>query len=111
MHCNSCECVRWMRRRAGMRRDATSRMLRADQLALVVGGAAPANHDNAFGRCGPGTRWPWLGNVYTPQCAAHDAAVRGALAHGESRVAAHVGALPLLPAAVGSYVRARLTGH
>ena len=76
------------------------------QLSSVAGG----DDDNAFGRCGPGTQWAWLGDVYTPQCAAHDAAVRGALASGSSHVAAHVKALPLLPAAVGSYVRARF-GH
>jgi hypothetical protein len=72
-------------------------------LAQVVGG------DDSFGRCGPGSGWPWLGNVYTPQCKAHDTAVRGSLAQGSSHVMAHVQALPLLPAAVGSYVRARLT--
>jgi hypothetical protein len=76
------------------------------QLRSVSGG----NDDDAFGRCGPGTQWAWLGNVYTPQCAAHDAAVRGALSSGSSHVAAHWKALPLLPAAIGSYVRARF-GH
>jgi len=73
-------------------------------LARVSGGA----DDNAFGRCGPGTSWKWLGNVYTPECRAHDAAVRGQLANGSSHVMAHVKSLPLLPAAIGSYVRARL---
>jgi hypothetical protein len=73
------------------------------RLASVSGG----DGGNAFGRCGPGTQWAWLGNVYTPQCAAHDAAVRGALEAGASHVTAHVRALPLLPAAIGSYVRAR----
>ena len=34
-------------------------------LASVCGGADGDN--NAFGRCGPGNRWQWLGNVYTPQ--------------------------------------------
>lgn len=75
-------------------------------LATVLGGAAA--DDNAFGRCGPGTSWKWLGDVYTPQCRAHDAAVRGSIAEGSSHVMAHVKALPKLPAAVGSYVRARL---
>lgn len=75
----------------------------AAALQCVVGG----DDDNAFGRCGPGTRWKWLGNVYTPACAAHDAAVRGALANGSSHVAAHLRALPLLPRAIASYVRAR----
>lgn len=76
--------------------------LTPDQLQHIAGG-----DDNAFGRCGPGTRWQWLGNVYTPECRAHDAAVRGALENGSSRVGAHVRALPLLPAAIGSYVRER----
>lgn len=71
-------------------------------LALVGGGA------DDFGRCGPGSSWKWLGNVYTPACAAHDAAVRGRLANGESAFMAHAKSLPLLPAAVGSYVRERL---
>jgi len=79
--------------------------LHHDQLARVVGGA-----DSSFGRCGPGASWRWLGNVYTPQCAAHDSAVRGELARGTSPWLAHVKALPKLPAAVGSYVRARVTG-
>jgi len=34
-------------------------------LSAVWGGAEADN--NAFGRCGPGNRWQWLGNVYTPQ--------------------------------------------
>jgi hypothetical protein len=89
-----------------MRRDAS------DAMAFVELGPAHLDHvaggdDNAFGRCGPGTGWAWLGNVYTPACRAHDAAVRGALANGSSHVAAHVRALPLLPGAIGSYLRAR----
>lgn len=48
------------------------------------------------------------GNVYTPACKAHDTAVHGQLAQGSSHVMAHVKALPPLPAAVGSYIRARL---
>lgn len=59
----------------------------------------------AFGRCGPADRWQLLGDVYTPECAAHDAAVRGALANGSSPLRAQLEALPKLPAAVGSYVR------
>jgi hypothetical protein len=74
-----------------------------DELATIHGAQA-----SDFGRCGPGSSWPWLGNVYTPACAQHDAAVRGNLAAGDSAVAAHVKALPLLPAAIGSYVRERL---
>jgi len=37
--------------------------LSAAELQRVAGG----DDDNAFGRCGPGTSWQWLGNVYTPQ--------------------------------------------
>lgn len=87
-------------------------------LALVTGGAAStatgasaasaASASSDFGRCGPGSSWSWLGNVYTPECAAHDAAVRGRLASGSSAFMAHAKSLPLLPAAVGSYVRERL---
>lgn len=73
-------------------------------LDAVIGG------ENSFGRCGPGSRWQWLGNVYTPQCAAHDAAVRGAIASGTNPIVAHVQALPKLPAAIASYVRVRLGG-
>jgi hypothetical protein len=76
-----------------------------DQLARVTGGA------DDFGRCGPGSGWKWLGDVHTRACGAHDAAVRGAEAAGDPKWIAHVKALPLLPAAVGSYLRARVTGH
>ena len=75
-------------------------------LAAVLGGSS-----TDFGRCGPGSAWPWLGNVYTPECAAHDAAVRGAEAKGTPGWLAHVEALPKLPAAVWSYARAKITGH
>lgn len=71
-------------------------------LRAVTGGA------DDLGRCGPGSRWRFLGDVYTPECAAHDGAVRGALANGTPRLLAHLQALPLLPAAVGSYVKKRL---
>ena len=78
-------------------------------LDLVIGGAdpgyAPAN--NALGRVGPGARWTWLGNYYTPEALAHDNAVRGGIAAGESHLLAQVEALPKLPAAIGSYFRAR----
>ncbi len=74
-------------------------------LALVLGGAG----DPALGRCGPGASWGFLGNVYTPQCLAHDQAVRGEKAKGTNRVMAHLKALPLLPAAIGSYVK-KVTG-
>jgi len=73
-----------------------------DQLATITGGA------DSFGRCGPGSSWGFLGDVYTPQCAAHDASVRGAEASGMSKVLSHLQALPLLPAAAGSWVKAKL---
>jgi hypothetical protein len=76
--------------------------LTSDQLADVTGGA-----DSAFGRCGPGFALPWLGNVYTPQCKAHDQAVQDAMKGGSSYLGAQVKALPKLPAAVGSYFKAR----
>jgi hypothetical protein len=80
-----------------------------DLLAAVAGGADPGYNpaDDALGRAGPGRSWSWLGNYYTPEALAHDQAVRGNLATGSSKVTAHVKALPLLPAAVGSYFRAR----
>ena len=80
-----------------------------DQLVGVMGGAEATPAD--FGRCGPGSGMPWLGDVRTRECGAHDAAVRGAKAQGTPSWLAHVQALPLLPAAVGSYVRARITGR
>jgi hypothetical protein len=67
------------------------------------GGPDPAT----LGRCGPDNRWRWLGDVYTPECKAHDQAVRDGLAGGSSRIGAHWNALPLLPQAVGSYFRER----
>jgi len=81
--------------------------LDADELALVTGGADAIP---AFGRCGPADRWRWLGNVYTPQCAAHDAVVRDALASGSSRFGAQLRGLRLLPAAVGSYLSSVMSG-
>lgn len=77
------------------------------QLAHVTGGA---DDNNSFGRCGPGSSMQWLGNVYTPECARHDAEVRGHLANGDNAVMAHLKAMPALPAAIGSYVRARFGG-
>jgi hypothetical protein len=73
-----------------------------DELAWVTGG------DDSFGRCGPGNRWSFLGDVRTPQCAAHDQAVRDALQSGSSYIGAQIQALPKLPAAVASYARAKL---
>lgn len=80
-----------------------------DLLTAVAAGADPGYNpaEDALGRAGPGRTWSWLGNYYTPEALAHDQAVRGSLAAGSSRVMAHVKALPLLPAAVGSYFRAR----
>lgn len=92
---------------AGAHDPASLASLDTAELALVGGGAGADNND-AFGRCGPGTSWKWLGNVYTPECRAHDASVRGYLANGSSPVMAHTRSLPLLPAAIGSYVRERL---
>jgi hypothetical protein len=79
--------------------------LAIEQLAVVAGGVA---NDDALGRCGPGTRWRWLGDVSTPECRDHDIAVRSRIAAGTPRWRAHLEALPQLPAAVDSYVRARL---
>lgn len=76
------------------------------QLASITGAASPSD----FGRCGPGSSWGFLGDVRTSACASHDAAVRGNLAAGDSKVMAHAKALPLLPAAIGSYFKARLAG-
>jgi hypothetical protein len=80
-------------------------VLDGETLAIVRGG-----QDASFGRCGPRDGWKWLGDVRTRECATHDAAVRGELANGTPGWLAHVKALPKLPAAVGSYVRAVATG-
>ncbi len=84
-------------------------VLSADMLANVAGGGDPGYNpaDNALGRVGPGRNWKWLGNYYTPEALAHDRAVRGNLAHGDGQFMAHVKALPKLPAAAASYLRAR----
>ena len=81
-----------------------------DLLAAASGGVDPGYNpaDDALGRAGPGRSWTWLGNYYTPEALAHDKVVRASLAAGASPAMAHARALPLLPAAVGSYVRARL---
>jgi hypothetical protein len=86
-------------------------MLSDERLAFVVGGADPgyAPDDNARGRVGPGTRWKWLGNYYTPEALVHDNAVRGAKTNGSNAFMAHFGALPLLPGAATSYFRARFS--
>ena len=75
----------------------------SQQLAAVIGGA-----DASYGRCGPGNSWRFLGDVRTRECAAHDRAVRDALDHGSSYWGAQLRALPKLPAAIGSYVKAKL---
>ena len=77
------------------------------ELSTVVAGANTTGTPADFGRCGPGSGMGFLGDVYTPECAAHDSAVRSAQANGESKVMSHVKALPLLPAAIGSYLGAR----
>jgi hypothetical protein len=88
------------------RDEATVMDLTPEELALVQGGYSDAD----FGRCGPGSHLGILGDVRTSECAAHDAAVRSALQSGSSQVGAQLRALPLLPAAVGSYFRKRFTG-
>lgn len=71
------------------------------------GFASPAEstlpRDGSYGRCGPGANWGFLGDVYTPECLAHDEAVRDAQHSGSSSVMSHIRALPLLPSAIGSY--------
>ena len=89
--------------------DTAHESLSDEILAGVAGGADPGYNpaDDALGRAGPGQSWSWLGNYYTPEALAHDQAVRTSIAGGSSHVLAHVKALPLLPAAIGSYFRAR----
>lgn len=78
-------------------------------LRTIFGGADPnyAPADNARGRVGPGRSMQFLGNYYTPEALAHDNAVRDARARGTNGFMAHLRALPLLPGAAASYVRAR----
>lgn len=78
--------------------------LTLEELARVHGGYSDAD----FGRCGPGSSMKFLGNIHTPECAAHDAAVRGELAKGSGQFMAQVKALPKFPAAAASYFRALL---
>lgn len=84
-------------------------IISAEALATVAGGADPGYNpqDNGLGRAGPGTSWSWLGNYYTPEALEHDKAVRTAKANGASGFQAHMGALPKLPAAIGSWFRAK----
>lgn|GEM_PF-1761415 len=91
---------------------STFELVADELLARVAGGGDNPGYDpnnNALGRVGPGTGWSWLGNYYTPEALAHDRAVRDAKANGASGFSAHVGALPKLPAAVGSWFRARFS--
>lgn len=95
----------------GTKRDEVAVMLPTiptDVLVGVIGGNA--TNEPAFGRCGPADRWKVLGNVYTPQCLAHDTVVRNARAAGASRIGAQLAGLPLLPAAIGSYAKSVMTG-
>lgn len=95
--------------RASRHSRASCEPLSVAVLARVTGGADPGYNpsDNAFGRAGPGRSWTWLGNYYTPEALAHDRSVRNSIQSGSSKPMAHAKALPLLPAAVGSYFRAR----
>lgn len=61
--------------------------------------------DGSYGRCGPGSAWGFLGDIYTPECLAHDGAVRDGIQSGTSPAMSHLKALPLLPSAIGSYGR------
>jgi hypothetical protein len=81
-------------------------LLDDDLLSNVSGGADPGYNpaDNARGRVGPGRSWRWLGNYYTPEALAHDNTVR----NNGGGLMGHIRALPQLPAAAASYVRARL---
>lgn len=76
------------------------------ELMRVAGGADP-DPDKSFGRIGPGNKWQWLGNYFSPEARQHDGDVRRGLAQGYSPIVAHLRALPTLPAAALSYLRAR----
>ena len=80
-------------------------LIRDEDLRVVFGGANPGYNpqDNALGRVGPGRSMRFLGNYYTPEALAHDRAVRS----NGGGWRGHLRALPLLPAAAGSYLRAR----
>lgn len=80
-------------------------------LRRVCGGAGdpPAyNFADGTGRVGPGMKWKWLGNHYTPEAYRHDMDVRRGLQQGMTPTQAHLNALPTLPAAAGSWFRAKL---
>jgi len=76
-------------------------------LATVTGGESTTDN---LGRCGPGDDMAWLGDVRTPECLAHDLAVRNGDPNGTPTVWSHIAALPLLPAAIGSYFRGLIFG-
>ncbi len=79
-------------------------------LLHVFGGQSstpPYNFTDGTGRVGPGQRWQFLGNHYTPEAYRHDMDVRQGLQQGMSPLRAHVNALPTLPAAAGSWLRAQ----
>lgn len=78
------------------------------ELDAVIGGEA--NQDN-LGRCGPGDDMAFLGDIKTPECLAHDLAVRNGDPNGTPTIWSHIAALPLLPAAIGSYVGALIFGQ
>ena len=90
----------------GTNRDVRERMtvLALGELETVRGGAASSS---SLGRCGPGNKMKFLGNIYTPECKAHDIAVRSAMSKGSSFWGASLKALPLLGPAIGSYFRER----
>ena len=75
--------------------------LTSRELSAVHGG------EDSFGRCGPGDSLQFLGNVRTPECLAHDQAVRNAMNNGSSYLGAQMRALPLFPAAAASWFRAK----
>ena len=84
-------------------------VLADEDLSVVVGGNDPGYNpaDNALGRVGPGRSWRWLGNYYTPEALVHDKMVDDAMKSGDGWYKANAKALSTLPAAAGSYVRAR----
>ena len=82
------------------------------QLTSVHGGQEQGSQQiPALGRCGPADRWRFLGDIYTPECLAHDRAVRQNLDAGSNTFMAHLRALPKLGPAIGSYIAARWRGQ
>lgn len=70
-------------------------------------GTPPYNFTDGTGRVGPGLHWQFLGNHYTPEAYRHDMDVRRGLQQGMSPLDAHLHALPTLPAAAASLLRAK----